>query len=129
MVEVTMPSRPFSPTRRELLLGLAGSTLALSKVRNSMYEPHIAAHTSVWVEEAAIRHVPVASILEEAFTNTERAGYHRLELVSDLLDPSLRTQTLGYLKRRDLEPSILYTRGNLYDRASAGYPMGQLPCG
>jgi len=114
-----MPSGPFSPTRRELLLGLAGSTLAFSKVRNSMYQPHIAAHTAVWVEEAAIRRVPLAGILEEAFTSTERAGYSRVELVSDLLSPEVRTQTLGYLKKRDLEPSILYTRGPLYDTSSA----------
>jgi sugar phosphate isomerase/epimerase len=114
-----MPFEAFSYTRRELMFGLAGTALAFSKVRNSMYNPQIAAHTSIWLQEAEFRNVPVSGILEEAFTGTRGAGYGRIELVSDFLVPDLRQRTLGLLEKRKLEPSILYTEGPLEEPAAA----------
>jgi inosose dehydratase len=111
-----MPSGPFSPTRRELLLGLAGAALAYSKVRNSMYNPQLAAHTSIWRVEAELRQIPDADILEEAFVGTHRAGYGRVELISEFLSPELRAQTLRLLGKNNLEPSILFTGGSLHER-------------
>ena len=114
-----MLSRPYSYTRRELMFGLAGTALAFSKVRNSMYNPKIAAHTSIWLREAEIRNVPVSGILEEALAGTRAAGYSRIELASDFLTPGLRERTLGLLEKRKLEPSIVYTDGPIEEQAAA----------
>jgi sugar phosphate isomerase/epimerase len=113
-----MKSAPFSYTRRELLFGLAGAALAFPKARNSMYNPELAAHTSVWLEEAERRHIPIAEILDEALTGTRDAGYGRIELVSEFLNPELKNRTLRLLERRKLEPSIVYASGPLYERAA-----------
>lgn len=111
-----MPSGPFLQTRRELLLGLAGAALAYPKVRNSMYNPQIAAHTSIWLVEAELRKIPVAEILNEAFAGTRNAGYRRVELMSEFLSPELRAQTLRLLSRNNLDPSILFAAGPLHER-------------
>ena len=58
-----MQSARFLTTRREWLLGLAGAALASSKVRNGMYNPELAAHTSIWLAEAEVRHEAVADVL------------------------------------------------------------------
>ena len=109
----------FVHTRRELLLGLAGAALAYPRVRNNMYNPQIAAHTSIWLVEAELRNIPVAEILDEALAGTHRAGYRRIELVSEFLTPDLRARTLRLLSKNDLDPAILFTSGPLEERDAA----------
>jgi len=114
-----MQPGPFSYTRRELLLGLAGAALVFPKPRNHMYNPQIAAHTSIWLAEAEHRHKPLAEILDEAFTGTRGAGYTRIELVSEFLSPELKDHTLRLLEKRKLEPTIVYAAGPVYNRPAA----------
>ena len=114
-----MQSGPFLTTRRELLLGLAGAALASSKVRNSMYNPEIAAHTSIWVEEAALRNKRPADLVEEALAATRAAGYHRIELASEFLTPDAKDRTLRLLEKEKLEPSILFASGPFHTREAA----------
>jgi len=109
----------FLYTRRELLFGLGGAALALSAVRNGMYNPHLAAHTSIWMEEAEFRNLGPASILDEALAGTARAGYSRVELVSEFLDAALRDRTFALLEKYKLEPSIVFTADALYQKEIA----------
>lgn len=114
-----MQSAPFHTTRRELLLGLAGAALASAKVRNGMYDPEIAAHTSIWLVEAERRKQPLASILDDALSTTHAAGYRRVELHSEFLAASLKDRTLRLLEKNKLEPSIIFAEGPLHTRADA----------
>jgi sugar phosphate isomerase/epimerase len=114
-----MQSAPFVTTRRELLLGLAGAALASAKVRNGMYNPEIAAHTSIWLVEAERRKRPLADILDEALSTTHAAGYRRVELTSDFVAAGLKDRTFRLLERSRLEPSIVFDEGPLYTREYA----------
>ena len=114
-----MQSAPFVTTRRELLLGLAGAALASAKVRNGMYNPEIAAHTSIWLVEAEHRKRPLADILDEALSATHAAGYRRVELTSEFLAGGLKDRTFRLLERNRLEPSIIFAEGPLYTREDA----------
>lgn len=108
-----------SQTRRELLFGMAGAALALSQPRNRIYNPQLAGHTSIWLDEAARRNLRPADFVDEAFGSLERAGYGRVELTTEFLAPDLRDRTLVALKKQRLEPAILYTSGILYERKVA----------
>ena len=110
---------PFLTTRRELLLGMAGAALASAKVRNGIYNPEIAAHTSVWLVEAEPRKQRLGDILDEALSATRAAGYRRLELTSDFLAGGLNERTIRLVGKNKLEPSIIFAEGPLYTRADA----------
>src|SRR5215475_6943672 len=109
-----MQSAPFHTTRRELLLGLAGAALASAKVRNGIYNPEIAAHTSIWLAEAERRKRPLADILDEALSATHAAGYRRVELTSDFVAGGVKDRIFRLLERNRLEPSVVFAEGPLY---------------
>src|SRR5947209_6664039 len=108
-----------SYSRREMLCGLAGATAAFAQPRNRIYNPQLAAHTSIWLVEAELRRERVPDILEEAFRDTRRAGYRRVELVSEFLGPELRDRTLRLLEQYRLEPCVVYASGPLHDTDAA----------
>jgi sugar phosphate isomerase/epimerase len=115
-----------SHSRREVLLGMAGAALAFAQPRNRMYNPELAVHTSLWLEEAGLRHQPLANILDEAFRSMRRAGYQRLELNSAFLGAGLRERTLPLLRDNRLQPSVLYTSGPLYAPPAAEETRNQV---
>jgi len=106
-------------TRRQWLFGMAGAALASSQPRNRIYNPQLAAHMSLWLEEAEFRNQHLGDILEEAFLSTEHAGFRRIELTSEFLSPDLRVRTQRMLGRTKLQPAVLFTYGPLYERAAA----------
>lgn len=108
-----------SHSRREVLLGMAGAALALAQPRNRIYNPQLAVHTSLWLEEAGLRHEPLENIVEEAFGSMRRAGYRRLELDSDFLGAGLRARTLALLRDNRLAPAVLDASGPLYATPAA----------
>src|SRR5690348_12034677 len=116
-----MKSGTVSQTRRQMLFGMAGAALAMSQPRNRIYNPELAAHTSVWQNEAERRNCKLSDILEEAFASTERAGYRRIELVSDFLRPDLRQRTLAALRKNHLQPAVVFASGSLLDRQTAEF--------
>jgi len=113
-------------TRRQLLFGMAGAALAYSQPRNRIYNPQLAAHMSLWLEEAELRNQHLGDILDEAFLGTSHAGFRRVELTSDFLSPDLRARTLRMLGRTKLQPAILFTTGSLYERAAADASRAQV---
>jgi len=116
-----MKSGTVSQTRRQMLFGMAGAALAMSQPRNRIYNPELAAHTSVWQNEAERRNCKLSDILEEAFASTERAGYRRIELVSGFLRPDLRQRTLAALRKNHLQPAVVFASGSLLDRQTAEF--------
>jgi sugar phosphate isomerase/epimerase len=115
-----------SHTRRQMLFGMAGAALAYSQPRNRIYNPLLAAHTSLWLTEAALRNVRLGAILDEAFTSIRRAGYGRVELSSDFLAPELKIRTLEALHSNRLQPAIVSDSGPLWDKASAEDTRGRI---
>jgi sugar phosphate isomerase/epimerase len=108
-----------SHTRRQMLFGMAGAALAYSQPRNRIYSPQLAAHTSIWQNEAERRNCRLADLVDEAFASTERAGYRRIELVSEFLSPELQQRTLAALRKNHLQPAIVFASGSLLDRETA----------
>ena len=111
-----MQSASFRTTRRQLLLGMAGTALASAKVRNGMYSPEILAHTSILLVEAERRKRPLADILDEAPSTTQAAGYGRVEVSFDFLADGLEDRTFRLLENNKLTPSIVFVEGPLYRR-------------
>ena len=114
-----MQSASFRTTRRQLLLGMAGTALASAKVRNGMYSPEILAHTSILLVEAERRKRPLADMLDEALSATYAAGYRRVELASDFLAGGLSDRTFRLLEKNKLEPAVVFADGPLYRRDDA----------
>lgn len=114
-----MRSTSVSHTRRELLFGMAGAALAIPQPRNRLYNPLLAVHTSIWQAEAALRNRRLADIQEEAFLRMERAGYRRIELISEFLEPDLRAHTLDLLRKHNLQATIIAVDGPLWEKAAA----------
>lgn len=96
-----------SMNRREALAGLCGLSLPLLRIGPPLYDPKLLAHTYVWVLEARRRKASLADLAEEAFASMHRAGYRRIELVSDFLEMPMRDQTLRLLKKHQLEPTVV----------------------
>jgi sugar phosphate isomerase/epimerase len=96
-----------SMNRREALAGLCGLPLPLLRIGPPVYDPKLLAHTHIWVLEARRRKAPLADLAEEAFSSTHRAGYRRIELVSDFLEMPMRDHTLRLLKKHRLEPTVV----------------------
>lgn len=117
---------PLSHTRRQMLFGMAGAALAYPQRRNRIYNPIIAAHTSLWLAEAALRNVRLGAVLDEAFTSIRRAGYSRVELTSDFLAPELKTRTLESLHAHKLQPAILFDTGALWEPSVAEEIRGRI---
>lgn len=114
-----------SPTRRELLFGMAGAALAYSQPRNQIYNPQLAVHTSLWLAQAQLRNLRLGDILNEAFVSTQRAGYRRVELSSDFLSTELTGRTLRLLEKTRLQPAIVFTTGALHEREAAEVSRAQ----
>ncbi len=114
-----MKRASISFSRREMLFGLAGATAAFAQPRNRMYNPLLAAHTSIWLVEAELHNQRLPDILDEAFRDTRRAGFRRVELVSEFLVPELRDRTLSLLEQNRLEPSVVYATGALHEQDAA----------
>jgi sugar phosphate isomerase/epimerase len=108
-----------SDSRREVLFGLAGGALSFRRVQARDYHPEFASHTSIWVKEAEFRRRRLADIIDDAFDTIDRAGYRRVELVSQFLSPGLCDRTLARLEKRRLEASIVSSCGPLYDVVAA----------
>ena len=115
-----------SHTRRQMLFGMAGAALAYTQPRNRIYNPILAAHTSLWLTEAALRNVRLGAVLDEAFASIRRAGYGRVELVSEFLAPELKTRTLEALHANELRPVLFTDTGALWEPSIAEDTRGRI---
>src|SRR5690348_15877469 len=115
-----------SHTRRQMLFGMAGAALAYSQPRNRIYNPLLAAHTSLWLTEAALRNIQLRAMVDEAFASIQRAGYRRVELASDFLAPELQTRTFEALHAHKLQPAIVADSGPLWDKSMAEDTRGTI---
>ena len=121
-----MRNASVSHTRRQMLFGMAGAALAYSQPRNRIYNPLLAAHTSLWLTEAALRNVQLRAIVDEAFASIQRAGYGRVELAPDFLAPDLKMRTFEALHAHKLQPAIVADSGPLWEKSMAEDTRGRI---
>jgi sugar phosphate isomerase/epimerase len=86
-------------TRRAVLAGLAGSALAPLGARTGMYQPLLAAQTSVWL--------PLTSGPEPALAGMARAGYERVVLDAAFTTPDVAAVTRAALRQHRLTPAMV----------------------
>lgn len=110
-------------TRRELLAATAG---AASAAAQSRYAPKLAAQVYVWTQHFNQRKIPLADGIEEIFATTRKAGFTRLELVSQFVRPDLFDRTARLLKKHRLELPIVYNGGPFHDPSLAGKTMDDM---
>lgn len=106
-------------SRREVRFGLAGGVLSFRMAQARNYHPEFAAHTSIWVKEAKLRHRRLEDIFDEAFDTIEPAGYRLVELAPHFLSPGLCDRTLARIEKRKLEAAIASGGGPLHDVVAA----------
>jgi sugar phosphate isomerase/epimerase len=99
-------SRPLY-SRRDILAGISLLPAPLWRVTGPLYEPKLIAHTHIWLLEARRRRTALSDLVEEAFSGTHRAGYRRIELVSEFFDPPMRDNSLRLLQKHKLEPAVV----------------------
>lgn len=89
--------------RRDFLAVLAGSALAPLEARTSLYQPQLAAQTTVWL--------PLPDNLEPVFSGIQRAGYTRVVLTPEFTWPTLRPSVIPLLHKYRLEPTVVQLTG------------------
>jgi len=105
-------------TRRALLTGLAAS--ASPAFGKQSYHPMLGAQFYVWTQQFQREKKGYAEGVPAALAATRRAGFRRVELMSQLFEPALRDITLGALREQGLEAPIVYNGGAMHDEAAAG---------
>ncbi len=114
-----MKAEDFALTRRQAIWTLAGAASTAAFARNSIYNPQLAAHTSLWLGEAGFRNKPPIDLREEAFAAIARAGYRRVELVSEFVKPDVREVSLALLRKFRLEPTVVSVSCAFHDSQTA----------
>jgi len=119
-----MPMFTIPQTRREMLMKMAtltGSAMLSSELLSdfgeagtSRYEPKLSVQVYVWLQRFASQKKTAAEGIGEALAAIHRAGYRRVELLSDLFQPDLRTRVLNLLKSEQLEIPTLYAGSTLH---------------
>ena len=91
-------------TRRELLAGLAGCALAPLEARTGIYNPQLAVHTRIWL--------PLQQDLEPVFAGIRQAGYRRVDLMPEFLQPGRRAETLRLVHAYQFEIAAACAAGS-----------------
>ncbi len=105
-----MCTHPDSWTRRQLL---ASAALA------GGYKPQLAVAFYVWTQMFQRQKKTLADGVEEACAATRRAGYRRVELMSQFFRPEVREKTVRALKLYKLEMPSVYNGGSMHTAAEA----------
>jgi inosose dehydratase len=93
-------------TRRTFL-----ATAAASQARAVAYNPLLGTQIYVWTQQKAT--------IEEALSGVRRAGYERIELMSQFFTPEMRDRTAAALKANRLEMCSCYHGGAMHEPAAA----------
>ena len=100
-------------SRREIL----GTLAAAAGLDGAGYGPSLAVQIYVFTQQFSQRKQTPAEGMVEAFPAIKRAGYRRVELVSQFFSPELRAKTIALLKDNGLECPIAYSGGAFHDAA------------
>jgi inosose dehydratase len=104
-------------TRRELIAGVvAAGTAAAAGTR---YAPVLSAQFYIWVQKFDREKKSLADGVGEALGSTRRAGFRRIELMSNLFTEDVREKTFAALKEHGLQVPIVYNGGNMHEAGAA----------
>jgi inosose dehydratase len=106
-------------TRREFL-GVAAASGALAFDRpdqeaKRVYHPLLATQVYVFTQQFKKEKKTLEQGMADAFPAIHRAGFRRVELTAEFLEPQLLEQTAYYLKKNKLQLHIAYTGGVMHD--------------
>ena len=105
-----------NPITRRAFAG-AASLAALAAAPR--YRVRLVSNTYIWVQRIQKTGKPAADVWAEAYPAIRRAGYSRVELISDCLRPPLRDLTCRLLKENSLHLNEIYNGGNMHDPEAA----------
>lgn len=83
------------------------------------YKPALAAQFYIWVQKFDREKKSLAEGAGEAFRSVRRAGYKRIELMSNLFTDDARDHTLAAIRENGLEIPIVYNGCTMHEEAAA----------
>ncbi|MCL4402058.1 MAG: sugar phosphate isomerase/epimerase [Acidobacteria bacterium] len=101
------------PTRRDFLA--CGTALAANAAPG--YHPTLAAQGYIWVQHFRLEKKPLD--VAAALAATRRAGFRRVELPVEFMEPNVRGQTLHALRKEELKLAAVSTTGPVHEPAPA----------
>ena len=108
-----MASESARMTRRQALAALAAPAPA------GRYSPLLSAQIYVWTQQFNAQKKPLAEGIGEALAAVRRAGYRRIELMSNCYQPDVREKTLAAMKETGVEVPIVYHGGPMHEEKAA----------
>ena len=109
-------------TRRQWLASAAALPALAAK---PAYKPRLGVALYVWTQQFSREGNTLSRGMEEAFPATARAGYRRMELMSQFWSPELRDKTRRLLKECKLAAVSVYNGGPMHEQAGAQRTIGQ----
>ncbi len=106
-------------TRREMLAGAAALAAGPVFAAAKKYSPRLVSNTYIWVQQIQKTGKPAAEIWTEAFPAIRRAGYRRVELIANSLQPPLHDLTVSLLKKHDLALNEIYNGVSIWEPEAA----------
>ncbi len=104
-------------TRREVLAGAlaAGTRLA----GGARFRPMLSGQFYIWVQKFERDKTPIADGMNEAISSTRRAGFRRMELMSNCFRPEAREKTLAASKEHGMAIPVVYNGGPMHETTAA----------
>ena len=81
------------------------------------YAPKLSVQMYIWIQQFQSQKKTIAEGMDEALTAIHRAGYRRVELMTDFFQLDLRAKTLALLKKERLQIPTLYAGSTLHEAA------------
>jgi len=101
--------------RRQFLVAGAGAASTAA----ARYRPRLAVQTYVWTQVLSASGKSLADGIEEIFASSRRAGYRRIELVTEFVRPPLLARTSALRKKYGFEAPVVYAGGPMHEPALA----------
>ena len=103
-------------TRRQWLVNAAALPSLAAK---GGYKPRLGIAVYVWTQQFAREKKTLSQGIEEAFPASARAGYRRVDLMSQFWAPDVREKTRALLKQCKLEAVGVYNGGPMHEPEGA----------
>jgi inosose dehydratase len=103
-------------TRREFLASALAAPVLTAEPGD---KPRLIAQVYVFTQEFSRRKVSLAAGLEEIFATTREAGFHGIELMSQMFTPELRDRTIEFARKHGIDVPITYCGGRMHDPEDA----------
>lgn len=98
-------------TRREFLASALAAPLLAAEAGE---KPRLIAQVYVFTQELSRRKVSLPAGLEEIFATTREAGFHGMELMSQMFTPELRGRTVEFARKHGIDVPLTYCGGRMH---------------